>query len=34
VFVEALAPVALDHVESRERDLRVGSEGGRGHVER
>ncbi len=34
VFVEALAPVALDHVGDRERDLRTGADAGSGHVER
>ena len=34
VFIEALAPVALDHVGDRERDLRVGADQGRTHVER
>lgn len=33
-FVEALAPVALDHVGDRERDLRTGADRGSGHVER
>jgi len=33
-FFEALAPVPLDHVEDRERDLVLGSDGGSGHVER
>ncbi len=33
-FFEALAPVPLDHVPDRERDLVLGSEGGSGHVER
>jgi quercetin dioxygenase-like cupin family protein len=33
-FFEALAPVPLDHVPSRERDLVLGSDGGSGHVER
>ena len=34
VFLEALAPVALDHVGDRDRDLRTGADEGRGHVER
>jgi quercetin dioxygenase-like cupin family protein len=34
VFVEALAPVALDHVGDAERDLRTGVDRGSGHVER
>ena len=33
-FFEALAPVPLDHVPDRKRDLVLGSEGGSGHVER
>ena len=33
-FFEALAPVPLDHVPDRERDLVLGTDGGRGHVER
>jgi quercetin dioxygenase-like cupin family protein len=33
-FFEALAPVPLDHVADRERDLVLGPEGGSGHVER
>ena len=33
-FFEALAPVPLDHVPDRERDLVVGPEGGSTHVER
>ena len=33
-FFEALAPVPLDHVEDRERDLVLGPDGGSGHVER
>jgi quercetin dioxygenase-like cupin family protein len=33
-FFEALAPVPLDHVPDRERDLVLGENGGRGHVER
>jgi hypothetical protein len=33
-FMEALAPVPLDHVPDRERDLVLGAEGGAGHVER
>jgi quercetin dioxygenase-like cupin family protein len=32
-FFEALAPVPLDHVPDRERDLVLGVEGGAGHVE-
>jgi quercetin dioxygenase-like cupin family protein len=32
-FFEALAPVPLDHVEDRERDLVLGPDGGRLHVE-
>ena len=32
-FFEALAPVPLDHVPDRERDLVLGAEGGAGHVE-
>ena len=34
VFVEALAPVALDHVGERERDLRLGADQGSAHVGR
>ncbi len=34
IFFEALAPVPLDHVSDRERDLVLGSDGGSGHVER
>jgi quercetin dioxygenase-like cupin family protein len=34
VFFEALAPVPLDHVPDRERDLVLGDEAGAGHVER
>jgi quercetin dioxygenase-like cupin family protein len=34
VFVEALAPVALDHVGDRDRDLRTGQDAGSSHVER
>lgn len=34
VFFEALAPVPLDHVGDRERDLVLGADGGRLHVER
>jgi quercetin dioxygenase-like cupin family protein len=34
VFFEALAPVPLDHVPDRGRDLVLGPEGGAGHVER
>jgi quercetin dioxygenase-like cupin family protein len=33
-FVEALAPVPLDHVPDRERDLVLGPDGGSQHVER
>ncbi len=33
-FVEALAPVPLDHVPDRGRDLVLGPDGGAGHVER
>jgi unsaturated pyranuronate lyase len=33
-FFEALAPVPLDHVGDRERDLVLGSDGGSQHVER
>ena len=33
-FFEALAPVPLDHVSDRERDLVLGPEAGAGHVER
>ena len=33
-FIEALAPVPLDHVADRERDLVLGPDGGAGHVER
>ena len=33
-FMEALAPVPLDHVPDRERDLVLGPDGGSGHVER
>ena len=33
-FVEALAPVPLDHVPNRERDLVLGHDGGSQHVER
>ena len=33
-FFEALAPVPLDHVPDRDRDLVLGRDGGRGHVER
>ena len=32
-FFEALAPVTLDHVADRERDLVLGPEAGAGHVE-
>ena len=34
VFFEALAPVPLDHVESRRRDLVLGPDGGSRHVDR
>lgn len=33
-FIEGLAPVLLDHVPDRERDLVLGDQGGAGHVER
>ncbi|HEY6399046.1 MAG TPA: cupin domain-containing protein [Solirubrobacteraceae bacterium] len=33
-FFEALAPVPLDHVSDRDRDLVLGPDGGRLHVER
>ena len=33
-FFEALAPVPLDHVDDPERDLVLGPDGGRSHVER
>lgn len=33
-FLEGLAPVPLDHVPDRERDLVLGPDGGSGHVER
>jgi quercetin dioxygenase-like cupin family protein len=33
-FVEALAPVPLDHVPDRGRDLVLGLDGGSGHVQR
>lgn len=33
-FMEALAPVPLDHVPDRDRDLVLGADGGAGHVER
>jgi quercetin dioxygenase-like cupin family protein len=33
-FIEALAPVPLDHVPDRERDLVLGSDGGSLHVDR
>jgi quercetin dioxygenase-like cupin family protein len=33
-FMEALAPVPLDHVPDRELDLVLGPDGGAGHVER
>ena len=32
-FVEGLAPVPLDHVPDRERDLVLGPDGGAGHVQ-
>ena len=32
-FFEALAPVPLDHVPDRDRDLVLGADGGSGHVE-
>jgi len=32
-FFEALAPVPLDHIPDRERDLVLGPDGGSGHVE-
>jgi len=34
LFIEALAPVPLDHVPDRERDLVLGPDGGSQHVER
>ena len=34
VFIEALAPVPLDHVGDPAHDLVLGQDGGRGHVER
>jgi quercetin dioxygenase-like cupin family protein len=34
VFIEALSPVPLDHVPDRERDLVLGPDSGRHHVER
>ena len=34
VFFEALSPVPLDHVADRERDLVLGPDGGRQHVQR
>lgn len=34
VFIEGLAPVPLDHVPDRDRDLVLGPDGGAGHVER
>ena len=34
VFFEALAPVPLDHVPDRERDLVLGADAGSGHVDR
>jgi quercetin dioxygenase-like cupin family protein len=34
VFFEALAPVPLDHIPDRERDLVLGPDGGSGHVEK
>jgi hypothetical protein len=33
-FFEALAPVPLDHVPDRDRDLILGPDRGSGHVER
>ncbi len=33
-FIEALAPVPLDHVPDKQRDLVLGAGGGSGHVER
>ena len=33
-FIEALAPVPLDHVPDRERDLVLGADGGARHVDR
>jgi quercetin dioxygenase-like cupin family protein len=33
-FIEALAPVPLDHVPDRARDLVLGPDGGSGHVDR
>lgn len=33
-FIEALAPVPLDHVPDHRRDLVLGPDGGSGHVER
>jgi len=33
-FLEALAPVPLDHIPDRERDLVLGPDGGANHVER
>ena len=33
-FIEALAPVPLDHVPDRDRDLVLGPDAGSGHVER
>jgi quercetin dioxygenase-like cupin family protein len=33
-FIEALAPVPVDHVPDRDRDLVLGPDGGSGHVER
>lgn len=33
-FIEGLAPVPLDHVPDRDRDLVLGPDGGAGHVER
>ena len=33
-FMEALAPVPLDHVPDPQRDLVLGPDGGSGHVER
>jgi quercetin dioxygenase-like cupin family protein len=33
-FLEALAPVPLDHIPDRQRDLVLGAEGGASHVEK
>jgi quercetin dioxygenase-like cupin family protein len=33
-FIEALAPVPLDHIPDKQRDLVLGPDGGSGHVER